>query len=240
MKRKMRATIKIKKMKKYYLKTIVTLAVLLFSFIDNRLNAQIPGVSLVTGIIKKVIVAIDLKVQELQNRTIALQNVEQGIINQLSFGQLGEISGWLDKERTLYQGYYKELASVKKVIGDYDEVRAAIRAQGELVSEYHSASQLFHGDRHFSAAELSYMESIYSGILEESLRNLDQLELAIQAFATQMDDAERLAAIQKAASGIQTNLNHLRQFDSEAASLSLRRARDEKDRASLKALYSIQ
>jgi hypothetical protein len=84
------------------------------------------------------------------------------------------------------------------------------------------------------------METVYAGILEESLRNLDRLELAVEAFATQMDDAERLAAIHQAASGIQMNLNHLRQFSSQAASLSVRRGRDEQDRASLKALYGIQ
>jgi hypothetical protein len=33
----------------------------------------------VTGLIKKVIVAIDLKVQQLQNRTISLQNAEQQV-----------------------------------------------------------------------------------------------------------------------------------------------------------------
>lgn len=227
-------------MKKYSLKAIVTLAALFFSFTSQKANAQVPGVSLVTGLIKKVIIAIDLKVQELQNKTIALQNVEQDVINHLSLNQLSGISGWLNKERNLYQEYYKELASVKTVIADYDEVRAAIRAQMDLVREYHQASRQFHNDRHFSTAELAYMETVYAGILRESLRNLGQLELAIQAFATQMGDAERLRVVHQAASDMQTNLNHLRQFNSQAASLSLRRARDEKDRASLKALYGIQ
>lgn len=227
-------------MKKYSLKTTVALMVLCFSIISQKTNAQVPGVSLITGIIKKVIVAIDLKVQELQNRTIALQNAEQDIINHLSFGQLSDISGWLDKERNLYQDYYKELASVKAVISDYDEVRGAIQAQAELVSEYHRASRLFHTDRHFSAAELADMETVYAGILQESLRNLSQLELAIRAFATQMDDAERMTAIHQAASGIQTNISHLRQFSSQAAALSMRRAAAEKERAGLRALYGIQ
>jgi hypothetical protein len=227
-------------MKKYYSKLIVASATLVLSFSSHTAHAQIPVVGLLSGIIKKVITAIDLKVQQLQNKTIALQNAEQDIINHLSLGQLSDISGWLNKERNLYQDYYKELATVKTVISDYDQVRAAIRNQADLVREYHSASRIFHSDPHFSAAELAYMETVYAGILEESLRNLDRLELAVEAFATQMDDAERLAAIHQAASGIQMNLNHLRQFSSQAASLSVRRGRDEQDRASLKALYGIQ
>lgn len=227
-------------MKKHYSKSIAVLAVLFFSFSGERAHAQIPGIGLVTGIIKKVIIAIDLKVQELQNKTIALQNAQQEVINHLSLGQLSDISGWLNKERNLYQDYYKELASVKTVISSYDEIKDAIRAQAQLVSEYHSASRRFHSDPHFSVAELRYIETIYGGILEESLRNLDQLELAVQALSTQMDDAGRLTAIHEAASGIQTDLNHLRQFNSQATSLSLRRARGEQDRATLKSLYGIQ
>lgn len=227
-------------MKKYDSTSIAVLLAMIFSLASESAGAQIPGAGLVTGIIKKVIIAIDLKVQELQNKTILLQNAEQDLINHLSLGQLGDISGWLSKERNLYQDYYKELASVKAVITGYDEVRAAIRAQAELVNEYHNDRQLFHSGGHFSPAELDYMETIYGGILKESLRNLSQLELAIQAFTTQMDDAERLAAIHRAASGIQTNLNHLRQFGSQAAALSLRRARDQQDRAGLKTLYGIQ
>jgi len=227
-------------MKKYYSKSIAALAVLIFSFSVQKADAQVPGVGLVTGIIKKVIVAIDLKVQELQNKTIALQNAEQDIINHLSLSQLSDISGWLNKERSLYQDYYKELASVKTIISGYDEVKEAIRVQAELLSEYHRASQLFHNDSHFNAAELGYMETVYSGILEESLRNLDQLWLAAGKLSTRMDDAERLSLIHAASSGIQTNLNHLREFDRQTVSLSLSRARDDQDRATIKSLYGIQ
>lgn len=216
------------------------MAMLIFSFSSQSASAQIPGVGLVTGIIKKVITAIDLKVQELQNRTIALQNAEQQVINHLSLGQLSDISGWLDKEQSLYHGYYQELASVKTIISGYGEVKDAIRAQGQLVTEYHSASEQFHRDPHFSAAELQYMETIYSGILGESLRNLDRLKVAVEAFSTRMDDAERLAAIRQASSGIQMNLDHLRQFSSQTISVSLARARDEQDRATIKSLYGIR
>jgi hypothetical protein len=227
-------------MKKYFLKIIAVLGIMAFSFSSQKANAQIPGVGLVTGIIKKVIVAIDLKVQELQNKTIALQNAEQQVINQLSLGQLTDISGWLGKERSLYEGYYNELASVKTVISGYQEVRAAVRAQAELLAEYHRASQLVHSDTHFSPAELGYIESVYQGILKESGRNLDRLRLALQPLATQMDDAERLAEIHKASSGVQRNLGHLREFGSQTTSLSLARARDDQDRAALKALYGIR
>jgi hypothetical protein len=218
---------------------LIAAFLLVFSLSSQNLQAQVPVVGLVTGIIKKVIIAIDLKVQELQNETIALQNAEKKIENDLSRNKLDDINGWLNKERSLYQDYYKELATVKTIISGYDEVRRIIATQAQLISECHSASALFHADPHFSAAELRYMETIYSGILQESLRNLEQAQLAVQAFSTRMDDAERMKLVHQSSGGMQSNLDHLRQFNSQNIALSLGRARDEQDRQNIKAWYSL-
>src|ERR1700761_5995228 len=124
------------------MKKIICIAGLLL--VAVTCEAQIPVGSLVTGIIKKVIAAIDLKVQELQNQTIALQNAEASVENNLHLNSLSNISGWLNKERTLYQNYYQELSKVRLLISDYDEVKKIISQQKELLSEYNNASTLFH------------------------------------------------------------------------------------------------
>ncbi|PWK72930.1 hypothetical protein LX99_04260 [Mucilaginibacter oryzae] len=225
--------------RKIKIQTIIT-AALIFSLSGTTVEAQIPGVSLVTGVIKKVIVAIDLKVQQLQNQTIALQNAEQQLENSLHLNSLNNISGWLGKEKDLYAGYYQELNKVRGLIAGYDAVKSVIRQQKQLVSEYRQASSLFKRDAHFSSGELSYMGNIYNGILQESLRNLDQLLMAVSDFSTQMDDAERLQKIGQAAKAMQTNLDHLRQFNRQNAGLSLMRANDAQDRQNVKQLYGIQ
>jgi hypothetical protein len=219
--------------------TVICLGVLLFFFSSITVKAQIPIIGLFTSAIKKVIMAIDLKVQRLQNQTIALQNAEKQLENTLSLNKLNDISGWLGKERSLYQSYYQELAKVKTVIADYDEVKKIITQQKQLVSEYQQASALFHRDPHFSPNEIRYMENIYSGLLEESARNLDEVLLAINSFSSQMDDAERMERIHQATTGLQTNLDHLRQFNRQNARLSLARARDDQDKASVKQLYGL-
>jgi hypothetical protein len=84
------------------------------------------------------------------------------------------------------------------------------------------------------------METIYSGILQESLRNLEQAELAVKSFSTQMDDADRIRLVHQSAGGMQTNLDHLRQFNSQNIALSLRRAKDDQDRKKIKTWYSLQ
>jgi hypothetical protein len=202
-------------------------------------SAQIPIVGLFGSAIKKIIMAIDLKVQKMQNQTIALQNAARQLENSLSLGKLQDISAWLDKERDLYQSYYQELARVKGVITDYAEVKEIISRQKQLLGEYQPAWSLFRRDRHFSAEEISYMQNIYDGILQESIHNLNEVLLAVNDYRTQMDDAERMRNVHQASAAMQTNLDHLRQFNQQNATLSLARAVDEQDRRSVKQLYGL-
>ena len=218
---------------------IAMAAVCFLSFSSEKSDAQVPIVGLVSGVIKKIITALDLKVQELQNQTIALQNAEQNLENSMSLGNLNDITSWISKERSLYQNYYKELATVETIISDYDEVERIISEQEELVLEYKNAQSLFSQDKHFSASELSEMATVYNGILQESIRNLDEVVLAVKSFVTQMSDAERLLLIHKASAGMQKNLNDLRQYNNNNVWLSLQRATDEQDKQNVKTLYGI-
>jgi len=223
------------------IKYLLTAGWLLLSLFGCKsASAQVPVVSIFTGIIKKVIIAIDLKVQELQNETIALQNAEANLENHLHLSGMNDISSWLAKERSLYQQYYQELATVRAVIADYAEVRRMIAGQKQLVSEYHSASTLFHADPHFSAAELQQLDRIYAGILQESVRNIDELLTTVQPSANRMSDAERLAIIHRASAALQTNLDQLRQFNRQNMLLSLGRAAAERDRVAVRTWYGLR
>lgn len=218
----------------------VTMVCTISLFHTQKANAQIPIVSIITSAIKKVIVALDLQVQRLQNKTIALQNAEANLENSMSLGNLNDISGWLNKEKNLYSQYYQELQTVKHAISDYEEVKRAVVQQEELVKEYKTAYSLFRQDNHFSATELSNMAAVYNGILQASARNLDEVVLAVTNFNTQMSDAERLATVHKADAGLQNNLNDLRQFNNNAMRLSLQRAQDKADAETVKRMYGLQ
>jgi len=186
-----------------------------------------------------VIVAIDLKVQQLQNQTIALQNAEAQVENKMSLGNLNNISGWLTKEKNLYNSYYQELAQVKKVITDYDEVKQATQQQIELVAEYKNAYALFKQDKNFTPPEISYMASVYNGILQQSIQNLNEVVMAITSFTTTMSDAERLLLVHKATAGMQKNLNDVRQFNNSNMAVTMERAQENNDMQTLKQLYGI-
>src|SRR4051812_29643806 len=132
--------------------------------------------------VTKIIKAIDLKVQRMQNKTIWLQNAQKVIENQLSKTKLTEISGWTDHQKQLYSGYYSELYKIKSVIAKYQRIKDITLKQAALVNEYKRAWGLFRQDNHFNPQEISYMQRVYSGILDASVRNLDEIMLAVNGF----------------------------------------------------------
>lgn len=151
----------------------------------QHIQAQEPITLIIKEGIKKVIKATDLQIQRQQNKIIWLQNAQKTLENAMSETKLSEISNWVDKQRTLYKDYYEELQKVKGIISYYKRIKEITEKQVHLVEEYKRAFSLFKQDKHFSADELSYIGRVYSGILDESVKNIDQIFLVIHSFATQ-------------------------------------------------------
>ena len=202
-------------------------------------TAALPILEIVKAITKKVIKAIDLRIQKLQNKTIWLQNAQKKVENVLSKLKLDEISDWTQKQKDLYKGYYEELAKVKSIITYYQRIKDITKKQAKLVEEYERAWNLFKSDTHFKESEIAYMERVYTGILEESVKNIDQIFMILDSFTTQMSDLKRLEIINKAADQIDANYDDLTMFNQQNMLLSLQRAKTEADANRVKQFYGI-
>ena len=178
-------------------------------------------------------------VQRLQNKTIALQNLQRQVENQMSKLKLTQISDWVNKQKVLYQDYYDELWKVKALLSTYNRVRQIMQTSGKLVAEYHSAYQHSRQDVHFNSSEVQYMEKVYGGILQESVQNLEQLGVVVNGFRTQMSDGERLRLINEAGVQIDKNLADLRQFNQQNIRISIQRSRQAQELATVKKLYGL-
>ena len=75
---------------------------------------------------------------------------------------------------------------VKNAISSYQAVRYIIKKQVQLVQEYSKAFNLSKQGKNFTADELNYMQKVYTGIVHESIKNIDKIQLVINAFATQI------------------------------------------------------
>ncbi len=211
--------------------------ILLFS--TNSLYAQTGILEIIKAGIKKVIVAVDLKIQRIQNKTIWLQNAQKVLENKMSELKLGEIGDWVEKQRKLYADYFDELWKVKNTIATYQRVRDIIKRQVQMVKEYEKAYALSRQDKNFTQKEINYMYQVYSGILNESVKNLEQVQLVISAFVTQMSDAKRMEIMNTASDNIEQNISDLRQFNQENIRTSLQRAKERNDIDVVKKLYGL-
>ena len=216
------------------------LAVILVMQPCGEVDAAIPIAKIIKEAVKKVIKAVDLMIQRLQNKTIWLQNAQKVLENKLNELKLTEIAEWTEKHRKLYQDYYEELWKVKNTIAMYQRVRQVMDRQVRIVDEYKRCWNIVQSDDHFTKEELEYMYLVYSGIMDESVRNLDQILVVINSFKTQMSDGKRLEIIETAADDIDQNYLDLRQFNSQNMILSLNRAKDANEIDAVKKLYGLQ
>lgn len=219
---------------------VVVAFFLVISFIaPHESEAQIPFVDIIKQGITKVIKAIDLKVQRLQNQTIWLQNAQKVIENSMSEMHLSEITDWVQKQKDLYSDYYKGLTEVKSVITYYHEVKDISAKEAQLVADYKRAWHTIQRDPHLTADELVYTSWVYSGILDQSAKDLDGLFMVVNSFVTQMSDAKRIEIINGIAKKVNRNWDDLQRFNNQNAILSLQRAKDENEARMVKAMYGL-
>ncbi|WP_433903281.1 conjugal transfer protein TraI [Sphingobacterium puteale] len=189
--------------------------------------------------IKKVIKAVDLQIQRQQNKVIWLQNAQKELENVMSKLKLKEISEWTEKQRAQYDSYFQELWKIKNSIATWNRVKQIIKRQLDLVEEYKRAWNLLKSDRRFTAQEIEYMYRVYNGLLDESLKNIEQLAMVVNAFRTQMTDGQRLEFISAIAAKLDKNVAVLRSFSDHNFRLSLARAKSSQEAEQIRKIYGL-
>lgn len=218
----------------------IVLSVVCLFGLPEKVRAQIPIIDAIKGAVKKVIKAIDLKIQRQQNKVIWLQNAQKVLENEMAKLKLNEISDWSQKQKEIYRKYFDELQQVKGLISYYQRIREITAKQTRLVGEYNRAWSLLRNDKHFTAKEIEYMGSVYKGILSETAKNIDQMLLVVNSFKTQMTDAKRLELINAAAERTEQNYSDLQSFNQQNAVLSLQRSKSAEEISVVKKLYGLQ
>lgn len=228
-------------MKKSIARTsVMAILATLFLLLPQTGNSQVVVIEAIASATKKVIRAIDLKIQRLQNRTIDLQNAQKQIENALAKLKLDEISDWTRKQKELYQQYFDELWRVKTAIAYYQRITDIIQQQKRLIAEYRRAFHLLEQDKHFSPKELEHMQAVYAGIIEASLQSIDGLFIVIKSFSVQMSDAARLEIINNTADQLQQIDNDLSSFTNQNIQISQQRAKDASDLKRITQLYGLK
>lgn len=129
----------------------------------------------------------------------------------------------------LHRDFLDGLLQVSPSVKQYSKVADIIRVQLKLVKESKAALAEFRGSKQFTIAEIEYLGNVYTNLLKECLKMLDELAMVVTAGKLRMSDDERLQAIDKIYDEVMEQYTFLNEFNNGTAILSLQREKDKMD-----------
>ena len=139
----------------------------------------------------------------------------------------------------LHEVFLDALLIVSPNVSADQRIADIISAQIAIVQEYESALKTFRADPHFTAAEITYMAAVYTNLLAESIKDLDELTMVLTDGTLRMSDDERLSVIDRVHRSMLDKLAFLRHFNNAVALQSAQRGRPAGDLSTLKTLYGL-
>lgn len=150
------------------------------------------------------------------------------------------IKGIAEGNYKLHQVFLDGLLVVNPAVRDYKRIPMIISYQGQLMKEYRRAYRRFTDNHDLTASELRYLESVYTYIVNQSVKNLEELTMVVTAFKLRMSDDERLKAIDRIFLDMENKLSFLRYFNNSTQMLVMQRAKEHSDVKTMKRLNAIE
>jgi hypothetical protein len=214
-------------------------SLLIFTFLVCSIAGNAQVAEIIKLVTEKLVTAIDLKVQEMQNQVINLQIAQKQAENNLSKNKLAEIAAWEQKQKELYQSYYTSLKQVKGNISGNKNVMEITQLQQTLNRLCSQALIWINQDPYLVVKEKTLLYENFRTIVSQGENINSLLDKALQNNAIQATDAERLELIAQSSNQLGTLVNACRSLDAQARQLSQQRAKSAKENIVLKKLYGL-
>lgn len=180
---------------------------------------------------------LTLDYQKLAGMKSILQQMYQGyeVLNK-GYNAVKDVS---QGNFSLHEAFLDGLMVVSPAVRKYPRAADIIADQTALIREYKAAAASFLRDACFSPMEITYLRDVYNHLVGTSAKNLDDLLMVMTDSRLRMNDAERLTAIDRIYSDSRSQLSFLRRFNDRAYQTAWHRAKEERERQTLKRLYGI-
>jgi hypothetical protein len=129
----------------------------------------------------------------------------------------------------LHNNYFISLVTVNPKVKRYKKVAEIIAIQISIAKQSGKAIKNFRVNQHFTNAEINYLQNVFSNLLKQCSKNLDELFNLITNGNLQMKDDERILAIDKLYADMQDKQQFARSFCNSAAGLSIQRSNEAND-----------
>ncbi len=140
---------------------------------------------------------------------------------------------------SLHKVFLDELMQVSPTVRKYKKVADIATLQVQLVKSYKAAFSNFKGLNIFDPDELAYISSVYKGLLDRSLQNLDDLLMVITADQLRMNDAERLQTIDRIYVDMDDKWQFLQSFNDRTQVLAVQRYQALQENKALQKIYGL-
>lgn len=140
---------------------------------------------------------------------------------------------------SLHEVFLDGLFAVNPSVAKYKRIPDIIRYQSLLMKEYRRAFNRFKNDPNLTPGELKYLEQVYSYLVRQSLRNLEELTMIVTANKLRMSDDERIQSIDRIYFDIENKLSFLRYFNNSTHVLVVQRAKESSEVGAVKKLYEV-
>ena len=168
-----------------------------------------------------------LNIEKLSQFKKILSDMKKGY--ELLSGGYKTVKDMTEGNFRLHKTFLDALMQVSPAVKNYKKVGEIVEYQISIVKESRNGMNRFIKSGNFSGQEINYFEKVYGNLLNQSLRNLDELTMVITADKLRMSDDERLKAVDDIYEQMQDKLLFLRNFNTTSNVLALQRAREKND-----------
>ena len=168
-----------------------------------------------------------LNIEKLSQFKKILSDMKKGY--ELLSGGYKTVKDMTEGNFSLHKTFLDALMQVSPAVKNYKRVGEIVDYQISIVKESRNGMNRFIKSENFSGDEIKYFEKVYGNLLNESLRNLDELAMAITADKLRMSDDERLKAVDEIYVQMQDKLRFLRNFNASSNVLALQRLKEKND-----------
>ena len=178
-----------------------------------------------------------LDIEKLVQFKQILSDLKKGY--EILFGGYTTIKNIAEGNFNLHKLFLDGLLEVTPAVQNYKRIADIVNYQLQIVKEYKAALKNFNADGNFNADELEYIATVYSNLIDGSLKNLDALAIVITAGKARMSDDERISAINRIFRDMEDKLSFLRWFNNSATVLSVQRSKERNDVRTMKQVYGF-
>lgn len=140
----------------------------------------------------------------------------------------------------LHKGFFASLATVNPKIKGYKRVADIIAYQTRIVKTVDITLRSLKESRQFDADELDYNKAVFDNLLEECLKNMDELLLLITSNEFRMKDDERINRIDKLHKSMQDKYSFSQSFSGDCSVLAMQRLTEQAEISMSKKLNDVE